>query len=205
MTTYHLKLADDTTFYIENTRFWMKICACGCGEQFKVGSPRKYVQGHAPWHDPKLKACACGCGEMVYGRFKRNHFPRKIRRWTKPRPKTIRLCACGCGQPVSKGMKLIKGHRNFKQRNYKFYCELKRKPCLDCGRSFPPVCMDFDHRPGTVKSIDVARLVSQGPAIMLEEIEKCDLVCSNCHRIRTHQRRHGDQEGLIIGSCAGTP
>lgn len=52
--------------------------------------------------------------------------------------------------------------------------------------------MDWDHRPGTVKSFDIGSAVAKlgiGLARLLEEIAKCDLVCSNCHRIRTHLRR----------------
>lgn len=64
---------------------------------------------------------------------------------------------------------------------------LKDKPCVDCGGTFPPVCMDFDHVRGK-------KLFSIGPNShvaedrVLKEIAKCDLVCSNCHRIRTARR-----------------
>ncbi len=67
--------------------------------------------------------------------------------------------------------------------------ELKANPCLDCGGTFPPECMDFDHRPGEVKLFGV----SHGKAYAWERVEaeiaKCDLVCANCHRIRTRARR----------------
>lgn len=71
---------------------------------------------------------------------------------------------------------------------------LKDKPCMDCGGNFPPWCMDFDHRPGETKIIfgGVSVMYAQhnfGKAKILEEIAKCDLVCANCHRTRTHQRR----------------
>lgn len=66
----------------------------------------------------------------------------------------------------------------------------KRFPCMDCGCTFPPVCMDFDHRPGEIKKAGLSKLAIQAAAFdaILEEINKCDLVCSNCHRIRTHKR-----------------
>jgi len=64
---------------------------------------------------------------------------------------------------------------------------LRAKPCSDCGGRFPPECMDFDHVRGT-KVTEVSRIKRLvGPALM-EEIAKCDLVCSNCHRIRTRRR-----------------
>ena len=64
--------------------------------------------------------------------------------------------------------------------------EMKSKPCMDCGNTFPPVCMDFDHvRGGKVMSITRMVHGASSRDRILEEIAKCDLVCSNCHRIRT--------------------
>lgn len=65
---------------------------------------------------------------------------------------------------------------------------LKDKPCMDCGGSFPPECMDFDHREGEVKEIMIASALRRAWLDILAEIEKCDLVCANCHRIRTKKR-----------------
>lgn len=67
--------------------------------------------------------------------------------------------------------------------------EIKRGPCSDCGGAFDPVCMDFDHRPGEVKYRNVAHLRYNLDAVKAE-IAKCDLVCANCHRIRTYRQRN---------------
>ena len=67
------------------------------------------------------------------------------------------------------------------------YLALKSRPCADCGRSFDPVCMDFDHRPGTTKVAVVSRLLNDEQKL-LAEIEKCDLICACCHRLRTKSR-----------------
>jgi hypothetical protein len=65
--------------------------------------------------------------------------------------------------------------------------ELKNHPCEDCERKFPPECMDFDHRQGEKKSFNIgSKLPSRSKERILEEIEKCDLVCANCHRMRTY-------------------
>lgn len=66
--------------------------------------------------------------------------------------------------------------------------EIKANPCMDCGESFPPICMDFDHLDDKVEN--VTNLVGSGRSIkvILDEIAKCELVCSNCHRIRTKRR-----------------
>lgn len=65
---------------------------------------------------------------------------------------------------------------------------LKTDPCMDCGGTFPPECMDFDHRDPAEKIAGVKTMKTRGIAAMMTEIAKCDLVCSNCHRIRTRRR-----------------
>jgi hypothetical protein len=68
--------------------------------------------------------------------------------------------------------------------------EVKQRPCQDCGGIFHPWVMELDHREGTKKEAAVANLGSKGctDARLLEEIEKCDVVCANCHRMRTYRR-----------------
>lgn len=67
---------------------------------------------------------------------------------------------------------------------------LKRAPCQDCGATYPPECMDFDHRPGTEKLFAVSAGAKRFRWSVIEaEVRKCDVVCSNCHRIRTRTRR----------------
>lgn len=65
--------------------------------------------------------------------------------------------------------------------------ELKARPCMDCGGTFPPECMDFDHVRG-VKRWKVSQASQASMPAFLAEVAKCDLVCANCHRIRTVQR-----------------
>jgi hypothetical protein len=51
--------------------------------------------------------------------------------------------------------------------------------------------MDLDHREGTTKRGCLNRLAVRGVArqTILDEMSKCDVVCANCHRERTHQRK----------------
>lgn len=67
---------------------------------------------------------------------------------------------------------------------------LKSKPCTDCGGSFPDYVMQFDHRDPSTKLKSIGNLTSAGltPKV-LAEIAKCDLVCANCHAVRTHKQR----------------
>lgn len=63
------------------------------------------------------------------------------------------------------------------------------RPCYDCGGMFPPEAMDFDHVSGT-KSFTISQVPWLSWDAVREEIDKCQLVCSNCHRVRTKTRRN---------------
>lgn len=75
--------------------------------------------------------------------------------------------------------------RKLKQRDW--VKALKDHPCSDCGNKFPPECMDFDHRDRSQKKFGISGAISstRSKESILKELEKCDLVCANCHRIRT--------------------
>jgi hypothetical protein len=57
-------------------------------------------------------------------------------------------------------------------------------PCLDCGGSFKACQMDFDHV-GDDKAANIAQLLGGKTSTLILEIDKCHLVCANCHRVRT--------------------
>lgn len=71
--------------------------------------------------------------------------------------------------------------------------EIKSKPCSDCGNCFEVCCMDFDHREGTTKAYNLGSMFAHhySKELIQTELDKCDLVCSNCHRIRTRDRKKG--------------
>lgn len=66
----------------------------------------------------------------------------------------------------------------------------KDVPCMDCGKKYPPYVMDFDHLPQYEKYFPIGVLVNKrlSKETILEEIKKCEVVCSNCHRERTRSR-----------------
>lgn len=66
--------------------------------------------------------------------------------------------------------------------------ELKAVPCKDCGQEYLPEAMDFDHVPGRGGKLGS---VPSRPTLraILDEARKCDVVCANCHRVRTLRRR----------------
>ena len=67
--------------------------------------------------------------------------------------------------------------------------------CADCKLKFPHYVLEFDHLPEYEKigsPSGVVRKYSWEKAV--EEIDKCDVVCANCHSIRTWERQQGDDE-----------
>lgn len=77
----------------------------------------------------------------------------------------------------------------------KYVDEYKMKHgCSDCGYNAHPAALDFDHLPGTVKVRDIKSGQQLGWLALLAEIAKCEVVCANCHRIRTAIRR------VVMGS-----
>lgn len=70
---------------------------------------------------------------------------------------------------------------------------VKQNPCMDCGGTFPTECMDLDHVRGE-KVDNVSTLLARTASMeeVIAEVDKCDLVCANCHRIRTRKRYEND-------------
>lgn len=66
--------------------------------------------------------------------------------------------------------------------------------CMDCGYSEDARALSFDHRPGTVKVRNIKAGKQLGWEALMKEIAKCDVVCMNCHVIRTSERRRGGDD-----------
>ena len=105
---------------------------------------------------------------------------------------TCKICYCEQIKPRMNKMR---------NRRREIIQEAKNKPCLDCGGIFPPYVMDFDHARG-IKRFDISQAIGSGKsdAKILKEIKKCDVVCSNCHRIRSFKVGHIRQPGANLVS-----
>lgn len=82
----------------------------------------------------------------------------------------------------------LKRSRDRREAAREFIRECKTgRRCFDCRKQYPWYVYDFDHRPGTHKRYSVSSMPTKNPSIkaIVEEMNKCDLVCSNCHRLRT--------------------
>jgi hypothetical protein len=72
----------------------------------------------------------------------------------------------------------------------KWMAEIKSGvPCTDCGETFPIYVMHWDHLPEFEKVDQVSAMVAgRTREAVLEELKKCELVCANCHVMRTVNR-----------------
>lgn len=74
-------------------------------------------------------------------------------------------------------------NRRNRQRKRDYLNVVKDGPCMDCGGRFPPIAMDL-HHVGEDKLFSPALLTNRGWKVLKAEVEKCILLCANCHRVR---------------------
>lgn len=75
----------------------------------------------------------------------------------------------------------------YRQKRRKYIHEYKKTvSCVYCGCNNPLV-IDFDHMDRSSKKGTLATMITGGYDWnnVLEEIQKCQPVCSNCHRMKT--------------------
>lgn len=69
--------------------------------------------------------------------------------------------------------------------------QIKEKSgCVDCGQKYKSYILDFDHVNGK-KVANIGQMLNYfSIEDILKEVAKCEIVCSNCHRERTYQRKN---------------
>lgn len=123
------------------------------------------------------KACRSACQKRDYS-LRKEERKEYLREWRKDPDNK---------KKVSESKKLFYAKIQSEIRKAKI-----GRPCMDCGGIFPPCAMDFDHVRGVKRfNVGLAKNLRQ----LHEEIEKCELVCATCHRIRTFTRS-GSQSAL---------
>jgi len=74
----------------------------------------------------------------------------------------------------------------------------ERMGCIDCGSDYPHFILEFDHLPEFKKFGVVGHILKKyGPDKAWEEIAKCDVVCSNCHKLRSHSRQFPEYDAIL--------
>ena len=82
--------------------------------------------------------------------------------------------------------------RTRKQRKQWFFDEvLSKVKCGICGENHPAV-LDFHHRDPNEKEGSISAMVNgfRPKALIMKEIKKCDVLCSNCHRKHHWDKRY---------------
>jgi hypothetical protein len=70
----------------------------------------------------------------------------------------------------------------------------EKNGCADCRNHFPHYVLEFDHKPEYQKIDVVYRVLrTYGPEAAWAEVRKCDVLCANCHKIRTYQREQENE------------
>lgn len=96
------------------------------------------------------------------------------------------------------GIGSFQDYRPLKKNEKREFIENYKKThniCADCKQHIPVCALDFDHVRG-MKLGGIADLVTKKISFstLQAEMEKCELVCANCHRIRTFNRTNPSTE-----------
>lgn len=124
--------------------------------------------------------------KTVYARKRRNENPEIQTRETEYSKRRYKLRAA---DPIEKAEMARVTKKSRTSRRLKMNLLKQDRPCYDCGGVFPPEAMEWDHLPGREKCFTIGSSLSRDLDKVVDEIAKCQLVCSCCHRIRTEARR----------------
>lgn len=135
-------------------------------------------------------------GSDQYRRINREY----QRRWRKRKPEAARNASLR--HYYRNRRKLLDQGKARRDKHQTIINKAKDVPCADCGVKYPPYVMDFDHVRGQ-KEFQIGGSLHIGTARLLAEIDKCDVVCSNCHRGRTFRRGQQDGTGVETTGIEG--
>ena len=119
----------------------------------------------------------------------------KLRSEGKTYNQIVELLGCSKGTIAYHLSESVKVNYNTRKRSYrrvidKHIREYKESfGCIDCGEKYPYYMLDLDHITNDKKfSVSSYRSYTSDINVIKDEISKCEVVCANCHRIRTYQR-----------------
>lgn len=88
-------------------------------------------------------------------------------------------------------------NEEYKARIRRLVCEYKSaRGCIQCGESHI-ACLDLHHRDPKQKEIDPSNMIKRGwgPERVKLELDKCDVICANCHRkLHWEERNMAEQD-----------
>lgn len=74
--------------------------------------------------------------------------------------------------------------------------------CKICGYNKWPEALDFDHKDPKTKLFWIARNIDASWAKLQAEIDKCIILCANCHRHKSRLQAKRRQKKIVDGMIA---
>jgi len=94
--------------------------------------------------------------------------------------------------------KTVGRNRDSRNKISKFLQNYKQeRVCADCKEDHPYWMLEFDHIRNKNFNLSQFRSFTTDLSRIIEEVEKCDVVCANCHKNRTHFRLVKSSENTI--------
>ena len=162
-----------------------KFCQRKCKENSRnnlLCLKRRRCERCGHWFQPtceRAKYCSRGCGAISHQQICKNR-RRQIslslknrrcegcNRWFKPKTKRARFCSQRCHG--------LTRHRKIKEACVAY----KGGKCQKCGYDRCVAALDFHHRRPDKKEFRVSG--NTWSVKLRKELDKCDLLCANCHR-----------------------
>ena len=73
--------------------------------------------------------------------------------------------------------------------NRSFFINELGGKCVRCGYCAHEVALDFDHIDPSTKSFELSYIWGNSHEFIAKEVAKCQLLCANCHRVKTFEDR----------------
>lgn len=106
--------------------------------------------------------------------------------WKRQNPDRVKFSAVEWRKSNPEKIKAynLKQYNKRKEERREWWDEVKNHPCQDCGGKFHPSAMEFHHVNGDKEFTPSRGIYTMRKERILKEIEKCILICANCHRVR---------------------
>jgi len=89
----------------------------------------------------------------------------------------------------------VRKHRRTREKAYRTETQRKvrvikvEQGCLKCGYKEHHAALEFHHREPEKKKFRLSESRNYSWKMVLEEIDKCDVLCANCHAVLEHDKR----------------
>lgn len=168
--------------YIKNTGFTEKVCEF-CG--------KKYLATNVHGTAKRQKFCSKRCREKSFARdnpnktqeYRHRYYNKRLPKYCKicgtqilDRKSGRTICSTECRNRAQK-----ENNRKFRKRVHSEFAEMKTEiGCQFCGYSKHGGSLDFHHFDGKDRRI-TGPMWMAGTELILGELERCILLCKNCH------------------------